>query len=92
MTDYRAPVSDMRFVLEEIADLPKIAALPGYEDATPDLVDAVLEEAGKLASELLAPLNQKGEDLLISAPSEAAERQLKELHIRLAPPLKMGGA
>ena len=63
MTDYRAPVSDMRFVLEEIADLPKIAALPGYEDATPDLVEAVLEEAGRLASELLAPLNRKGDEV-----------------------------
>ncbi|HLS67740.1 MAG TPA: acyl-CoA dehydrogenase [Kiloniellales bacterium] len=63
MTDYRAPVSDMRFVLQEIAELPKIAALPGYEEATPDLVEAVLEEAGKLASDLLAPLNQKGDEV-----------------------------
>lgn len=63
MTDYRAPTAEMRFVLEEIAELPKIAALPGYEDATPDLVEAVLEEAGKLASDLLAPLNQKGDEI-----------------------------
>ncbi|HLW26213.1 MAG TPA: acyl-CoA dehydrogenase [Kiloniellales bacterium] len=63
MTDYRAPVSDMRFVLENISELPKIAALPGYEDATPDLVEAVLEEAGKLAANLLAPLNQKGDEV-----------------------------
>jgi aspartyl-tRNA synthetase len=34
------------------------------------------------------PLNQQGEDLLMNAPSEVAERQLKELHIRLAPPIK----
>ncbi|MYG51388.1 MAG: hypothetical protein F4204_03320, partial [Rhodospirillaceae bacterium] len=38
MTDYRAPVQDMRFVLDHVAGLPGIAALPGYEEATGDLV------------------------------------------------------
>jgi alkylation response protein AidB-like acyl-CoA dehydrogenase len=61
MTDYAAPLTDMRFVLDEIADLAAIAELPGYEEATPDLADAVLEEAGKLAAEVLAPLNQTGD-------------------------------
>lgn len=51
----------MRFVLNELADLDGISKLPGYEEATPDLVDAVLEEAGKLASDVLAPLNQTGD-------------------------------
>ncbi len=58
---YTAPLADMRFVLDEIADLPEIAALPGCEQASPDLVDAVLEEAGKLASGVLAPLNVVGD-------------------------------
>ena len=61
MSDYNAPLEDMRFVLTELAGLPEIAALPGYEDATPDLVDAVLEEAGRLAREVLAPLNHSGD-------------------------------
>ena len=61
MTDYAAPLADMRFALTEIAGLPEIAALPGCEQATPDLVDAVLEEAGKLAGGVLAPLNQIGD-------------------------------
>ena len=61
MTGYSAPVRDMRFVLDELADLAGLARLPGYEEATPDLVEAVLEEAGKLASEVLAPLNQSGD-------------------------------
>ncbi len=58
---YRAPTDDMRFVLDEIADLRDIAGLPGFADATPDLVDAVLTEAGRLASEVLAPLNHSGD-------------------------------
>jgi alkylation response protein AidB-like acyl-CoA dehydrogenase len=61
MTDYAAPLAEMRFVLDELADLPGLARLPGYEEASPDLAEAVLEEAGKLAAEVLAPLNQPGD-------------------------------
>ncbi len=61
MTAYTAPLADMRFVLQEVAGLPEVAGWPGYEEATPDLVEAVLEEAGKLASEVLAPLNYTGD-------------------------------
>jgi alkylation response protein AidB-like acyl-CoA dehydrogenase len=48
----------MRFVLEEVAELDELARLPGYEAASPDLVEAILEEAAKLAGNELAPLNQ----------------------------------
>ena len=58
---YTAPISEMRFALDAIADLPGVARLPGYEEATPDMVDAILEEAGKLAGEVLAPLNHSGD-------------------------------
>src|ERR1041385_1489677 len=58
---YSAPLADMRFVLDEIAGLPEIALLPGCEQATPDLVEAVLDEAGKLARDVLAPLNAVGD-------------------------------
>jgi len=61
MTAYAAPLADMRFALDEVAGLGEIAALPGYEEAAPELVDAVLEQAGKLAGEVLAPLNQVGD-------------------------------
>ncbi|WP_366554304.1 acyl-CoA dehydrogenase [Aquibaculum sediminis] len=61
MSDYRAPIDEMRFVLQQIAGLSDIAKLPGFEEATPDLVDAILDEAGKLAAEELAPLNQPGD-------------------------------
>jgi len=58
---YTAPLADMRFALREVAGLGTVAALPGYEHATDDLVDAVLEEAAKLAGNGLAPLNRDGD-------------------------------
>ena len=61
MTSYAAPLADMRFVIHELAGLDAVAALPGCADATPDLVDAILEEAAKFGGEVLAPLNQSGD-------------------------------
>jgi alkylation response protein AidB-like acyl-CoA dehydrogenase len=61
MSAYAAPIQDMKFVLEELAGLAAVARLPGYEEATPDLVDAVLNEAAKLAGNVLAPLNAPGD-------------------------------
>ncbi|MCH6583283.1 MAG: acyl-CoA dehydrogenase [Proteobacteria bacterium] len=58
---YTPPIGDMEFVLNELAELESVAALPGLEQATPDLVSAILEESGKLTSEVLAPLNQNGD-------------------------------
>jgi alkylation response protein AidB-like acyl-CoA dehydrogenase len=62
MTTYIAPLRDMHFVMRELAGLPQLATLPGYEEATPELAEAVLEEAAKLASEVLAPLNKIGDE------------------------------
>lgn len=61
MADYRAPLDDIRFVIREIADLPDILALPGWEELDQDTVDAVLEEAGRFGAEVLAPLNVAGD-------------------------------
>jgi 3-(methylthio)propanoyl-CoA dehydrogenase len=58
---YQAPLKDMRFVLNELAGLGEVAKLPGYEDATPDTVDAILEQASKFASEVLDPINHIGD-------------------------------
>ena len=58
---YTAPLADMRFALREVAGMQQIAALPGYEHATDDTIDAVLEEAAKLAGNGLAPLNRDGD-------------------------------
>src|SRR5688572_13134469 len=61
MSTYQAPLRDMRFVLNELAGLSEVAKLPGYQDATPDTVDAILEEASKFASEVLDPINYTGD-------------------------------
>jgi acyl-CoA dehydrogenase len=62
MPEYRAPLDDIRFVLNELAGLPElVAAIPAYEDATGDVVDAVLNEAGRFAGEVLSPLNRPGD-------------------------------
>ena len=60
---YRAPSRDMQFVINELADLAAVAALPAYRDqeVNGELVAAVLEEAGRLASEVLEPLNVPGD-------------------------------
>ena len=61
MTGYEAPTRDMRFVMHDLELLPAVRKLPGFEEASADLVDAVLEEGGKLAGEALAPLNATGD-------------------------------
>ena len=61
MSTYSAPIDDMRFVVKELIGLDQISSLPGCEEATPDLVDAVIDEAGKFASGVLDPLNWPGD-------------------------------
>ncbi|MBI3093611.1 MAG: acyl-CoA dehydrogenase [Rhodocyclales bacterium] len=58
---YSAPITDIRFLLNEVAGLGEIARLPGCEEATADLVAAVLDEAAKFAAGVLAPLNAVGD-------------------------------
>ncbi len=60
MNYFAAPVRDIRFVLEELLAFGSLS-LPGFEDATPDLVEAVLEEAARLSGEVWAPLNDTGD-------------------------------
>ena len=59
---YTAPVTEQSFVLETIADLAGLSQLPAFEAASPDLVQAILTEAGRLASEVFAPLNRIGDE------------------------------
>jgi alkylation response protein AidB-like acyl-CoA dehydrogenase len=61
MQTYTAPLRDMRFVLHELHDTSALRALPGLEDMTPDLLDTVLDEAGKFFSAVLLPLNAGGD-------------------------------
>ncbi|MBT3661275.1 MAG: acyl-CoA dehydrogenase [Rhodospirillaceae bacterium] len=62
MANYHAPLDEMRFIIQDVVGLEPITALPGCEDVMPDLVDAILEEAGKLGAEVLAPINHSGDE------------------------------
>jgi alkylation response protein AidB-like acyl-CoA dehydrogenase len=62
MPTYTAPIDDIRFVLTEVLDVGQLAALPGYEEATPDVLMAVLEEAAKLCQDVIAPINRTGDE------------------------------
>ncbi len=61
MSSYAAPLKDMQFVLTELAGLDKVAALPGCEEATEDVVEAILAESAKFTEGVLAPLNWTGD-------------------------------
>ena len=61
MSYYKAPLKEMQFVIEELSELSALAGLPGYEDADKDLVEAILEQAGKFAEEVISPLNKLGD-------------------------------
>ena len=61
MPTYKAPMDDIRFVLEDVLDVGQLSRLPGYEEATPDLLLAVLQEGATLCEEVLAPINQSGD-------------------------------
>ncbi len=61
MQTYQPPLRDMRFVLHELHGSETLKDMKGLEEITPDLIDAVLDEAGKLVTEVLAPLNPVGD-------------------------------
>ncbi|MEP3247621.1 MAG: acyl-CoA dehydrogenase C-terminal domain-containing protein [Sneathiella sp.] len=61
MPIYNAPVKDIKFVLNDLLGLDKMTNMPGFEDATPDMVDAILSEGAKMMEEVIQPLNQSGD-------------------------------
>ena len=61
MPSYTAPTRDARFIINEMLDLAGYADLPGFEAASVDVTDAVINEGGKFCAEVLAPLNQSGD-------------------------------
>ena len=61
MADFRAPTGDQLFALEVVADLTELSALPGFEDATPEMAEQILAESARLAEQGFAPLNAVGD-------------------------------
>jgi alkylation response protein AidB-like acyl-CoA dehydrogenase len=102
MPIYTAPSRDARFVINEVLALGSYGSLAGFEDATPDFIETVLEEAGKFAAEVIAPLNQPGDhqgctrsaDGSVSTPDgfRAAYSQFRDSGWgTLAQPVEFGG-
>jgi len=58
---YRAPVSELKFVLDKVVGFDRVAATDRFAEATPETVDAILTEAGRMCEEVLAPLNRAGD-------------------------------
>ncbi|MDX1724028.1 MAG: acyl-CoA dehydrogenase C-terminal domain-containing protein [Pseudomonas sp.] len=62
MPEYKAPLRDTRFLIDEVFDFPSSYAALGAVDATPDMVGAILEEGAKFCEQVLAPLNRSGDE------------------------------
>ena len=74
MSEYTAPIRDMQFVVQELAGLDQVARLPGCEEATADVVEAIFDEAGKFANGVIvgsALVKQIGQ--LLEAKASQAE-------------------
>ena len=77
MTDYTAPLDEMNFLVNDVLGIADIAALPGYEECSTELVEAIYGEAGRYFSEVIAPTNQSADSegcrveagAVVSAPS-----------------------
>ncbi|HPF78098.1 MAG TPA: acyl-CoA dehydrogenase N-terminal domain-containing protein, partial [Alphaproteobacteria bacterium] len=61
MPVYSAPMENIKFILHDVLKADKLTQIPGYEEATDELVDQILEEGAKLCEEVLFPINQSGD-------------------------------
>nr|CAA6830225.1 MAG: Acyl-CoA dehydrogenase (EC [uncultured Thiotrichaceae bacterium] len=101
MPIYNAPLRDMRFVYSELFDGEDLQKLDGFEEASPDLVDAILEEAGRFCENEIFPLNQVGDqegctfnDGVVTVPTgfkQAYDDYYENGYGALTAPVEFGG-
>ena len=102
MPTYQAPVDDALFLINDVFHIERYDNVPGFAEASPDLLAAVLEEAGKFCSEVLAPLNRIGdtqgckrhEDASVTTPEgfkDAFKRLVEGGWIGISCPPEFGG-
>lgn len=101
MSEYQAPLKDMHFVINELANLDTLSGLPGFEDATADMVEAILKQAGILANEIFSPINYSGNEFgsrlengkVVSPPgfAEAYSQFVENGWQGIAQPVEFGG-
>ena len=102
MPVYKAPVDDVLFLLNDVFHIERFANLPGFAEASPDVVQAIVAEAAKFCEEVLAPLNpsgdrqgcRRGEDGSVTTPSGftvAYRRYVAGGWIGISVPQELGG-
>ncbi|PYE31251.1 hypothetical protein C8J35_10346 [Rhizobium sp. PP-F2F-G38] len=102
MPIYKAPVEDTLFILNDVLGIERYNNIPGFSDVTPDMLDAIVGEAAKLAEEVLFPLNLSGDqegcvrhpDGSVTTPKgfkEAYELYRESGWLGLAAPEEFGG-
>src|SRR5579871_6242460 len=102
MPVYKAPVDDVLFMLSDVFHIERYANLPGFADASPDVIEAVLGEAAKFCEDVLAPLNgtgdaqgcRRGDDGSVTTPAgfkDAFHRLVEGGWIGISVPAEFGG-
>lgn len=101
MADYKAPISEISFVINDLLNINQLTEIAEFAEATPELVDAVVEEAGKFAAEVIAPINRIGDiqhskaaNGAVTTPDgfkEAYAQFIENGWLSLAQPTEFGG-